>query len=142
MSKDGDGFASRHVLKKAAASRLRSQNSFLKWTAPIIEEPSDARITRWSERAGTQCYEDLMCGFELSYQEWTPLNRLRTGCPRTGTNLRKWCLQDGDNCLNCDKIQSHENLFACGGGTTQTQDDLWGTPDDAAIGVVLKWKGL
>ncbi len=82
-----------------------------------------------------------MCGFELGYQEWTTLNRLRTGCAHTGSNVKKLGLQDDDNCPNCDEIRSHDLLFECGIGTTYRQDDLWGTLDDAAIKVVLKWKG-
>lgn len=133
----------RHVMhgQTAITSRLKSRRGFLKQTTPLTGDPSDARIARWSERAGTQCNEDLASGCSLGYQEWTTLNRLRTDCARTGSNMKKWGLQDNDNCPRCGEIQTHSHLFECG-DITCTRADLWKELDEAATGVILRWRGV
>jgi hypothetical protein len=114
-------------LHSPVPARLKSRNSFAKRTVALDEGVENARIERWWDSCTDQLLPPSEClapGACHGWPVWRTINRARTGCARTLTNLHRWGYE-GDSRCACGETQDLDHCFSCPLlGNWVTQQDL------------------
>ena len=117
-------------------SRLRSRNSFISTSQPLLCKPAEARVTKWQNQwEATQSNlkkydihrkEQLPSGDTLPWRTWQTANRVRSGQAATPAAKHLWGYRENKHCMcgaaTCDL--NHIMTSCTHFGVIPSKDDI------------------